>query len=960
MAVAGEGIETRETAGITIRLIIEEVRRGFGDAGVALLLELAGETRPVEVFESIRTWHSFDTRTRLFGAGAELTGDPDFARNVGRSILASGSSALLRSLMVRFGSPSALLRAVPIAASKFDTACETRLARIEPGFALVELRTKAAYEPSPHDCRYSMGLLSQAPALFGLPPAAVTQPQCQVEGAPHCTFEVRWNEHRAGRGRWRRRQRAGFSAAELVQLQLTNLQDAVAELIGIRDIDQVIAKVVEHAGSAVAAQQLLLAVRLEDGAPLLVRADGLDDEPARALAEAMIHGGAPPAHSASGNARRVALVTDVRSADRNYGKLIAFSSAAFMDGEQELLDAYGRLAATTLDATVALRVAADRRREAEVLGRFAARLIRVQDTVAIAEATVDATVEVLLTDRSILFRHVEESGSIVAWAQRGYEGELSEWVVTAEDTPELARVLREPTEGCVLDRSFPDPFLRGLMEEAGVDWFAAVPVRSSERLFGVLTAAGRPGTRPADREVVRRLAVIADQAAGAWEKALLLEQVNAQASLDALTGLANRRVFTEMLARLLATPGGPPLAVLFCDVDRFKAVNDALGHAGGDDLLAVTGRRLQRCVRSDDLVARLGGDEFTILLTGVSEEWSPEVFAATVHQAMSEPIESEGASIVVHLSIGATVAEPGTATVKDVLQRADAAMYVSKARGGDRLLMFEERMLVERSERIELEASLADALRDLEQFFVLYQPQVELATGHVVGVEALVRWRHPRRGEMAPGAFLALAEETGNVAQLDLHVLRVALAELAAWRAAGTELRVAVNFSARTLTTPGLAEEVEGALSTAGVPGSLLEIELTESTAVAEPHVLRGIIDSLHDLGVSVAVDDVGTGYSSLALLHQLPAQRIKIDRSFVQRLPHDAASRSVVEAVLLLADRLGQTAVAEGVETVEQMSALMTLGCEFAQGYLFARAAPAEEIVPMALRGLRRSTAVT
>jgi EAL domain-containing protein (putative c-di-GMP-specific phosphodiesterase class I) len=225
----------------------------------------------------------------------------------------------------------------------------------------------------------------------------------------------------------------------------------------------------------------------------------------------------------------------------------------------------------------------------------------------------------------------------------------------------------------------------------------------------------------------------------------------------------------------------------------------------------------------------------------------------------------------------------------------------------------------------------------------------------VFGAEALVRWRHRTRGDLSPVSFLGLAEEMGHIASLDLHVLQVALADLAAWRAAGAELRVAVNFSAQTLTSPGLAGVIERSLATAGVPGSLLEIELTESMAVPDPLVLRGIIDSLRELGVSVAVDDVGTGYSSLALLLQLPAQRIKIDRSFVQRLPHDAACRSVVEAVLLLADRLGQTAIAEGVETLEQMSALMALGCTFAQGYLFARPRPAEEVRAMAAGGLRR-----
>jgi diguanylate cyclase (GGDEF)-like protein len=626
----------------------------------------------------------------------------------------------------------------------------------------------------------------------------------------------------------------------------------------------------------------------------------------------------------------------------------------------ELIAKVAEHAGAAVAAEQLLRAAAEGRREAEVLGAFAGALIRVQDTAGIAEAAARATVDIVATDRSLVFRHLEESGSLSVEAHVGYEElalGLAELVISPDDTPELAKLLCTPDVARVYDRSTSDGYLQVTMDAFDVDCFAAVPIRTSDRLFGVLTAAWRPGHRPIDTDdVVRRLAAIADQAAGAWEKALLLEQVNRQASVDALTGLANRRVFTEMLANLLLRPAGPPLAVLFCDLDRFKEINDVLGHAAGDDLLVLVGRRLQHCVRSDDLVARLGGDEFTILLTGVSAEWSPEVFAAKVKQAMIDPIEIDGAKVVVRLSIGAIVVEPGTASVKDVLRRADAAMYVAKARGGDRLLSFEEGMLVERSERLELEATLASAASTLREFSVVYQPQVEIEGGRVVGVEALVRWQHPTRGLVVPEFFLALAEETGLVVPIDLHVLRTALADLAAWQAQGVELRMAVNFSARTLTSPGLVEAIAGSLAAAGVPGNLLEIELTESTAVAEPDVLRRILLAIGELGVSVAIDDVGTGYSSLALLHQLPAQRIKIDRSFVQQITDDPASRYVVEAVLLLAERLGQSVVAEGVETVEQALGLKALGCTLAQGYLFAQPAPAAAIPAMVRSGIRRA----
>ena len=729
--------------------------------------------------------------------------------------------------------------------------------------------------------------------------------------------------------------------------RLEHLQALLAALVASRDAGEVLGALARHAASALRAEAVLVAVRRRDGGPPEVWAEGLEGEAAR-LAGATILDEAP-APAIAGLLEHAVCAAEVTSGERRYGGLLAFSRPGFGEGDEELLSAYGRLAATMLDAAAALEMAEARQQTAEVLGSFAAELIRLGDTTSIAEATARAAREIVASDRAAVFRHDEEDDSLRPVAYLGYPPGMAEalaqLVLTAEDVPELVALFRSD-EVRIYDEESAGPFLHAMMRRLGIGRFAAAAIASESRLFGVLICAWEAGNDPSGlSEPARRLSGLADQAAGAWEKALLLEQVHHHASIDTLTGLANRRVFTEMLARLLGTDGGPPLAVLFCDLDRFKQVNDLLGHAAGDELLAAVGRRLGHCVRSDDLVARLGGDEFTVLLTDVGGEWSPEVFAARVSEAMTEPVVVEGSEVVVHLSIGATVAVPGHSSVKEVLRRADAAMYVAKARGGDRLLTFEEHMLAERSERIELEAALAAAAADPAQFVVLYQPQVELASGEVIGAEALVRWQHPDRGLLTPDRFLQVAEETGLVVPIDLHVLAVALAQVAAWQASGAGLRVAVNFSARTLAASSLVARVEAELASAGVPGELLEIELTESTAVSDPDALGEVIVALGRLGVSVAIDDVGTGYSSLALLHKLPAGRLKIDRSFVRRITEDDAGRSVVEAVLLLADRLGQSVVAEGIETAEQAGLLASLGCDIGQGYLFARPGPAAEL---------------
>ena len=426
-------------------------------------------------------------------------------------------------------------------------------------------------------------------------------------------------------------------------------------------------------------------------------ADGIEEPLASKLAEDALAGREPLLEI--GGRRLHVIMVDVRSAERDYGKIVAFSGAPFMAEESGLLAAYGQLAATTLDTVFALEVARDRQRSAEELGNFSRRLIDVQDLVGLGRATVAAIRNVADADLAVLLVHDEADGVMRTLAHDGYPAQLSELidglVVQPQDTPLLSAVLRVPDEPLFFYQAEGDPYIKAMMELFDVHVAAIMAVRSGRRVFGVIAACWQSKGSKApemDKELFGRLGSIADQAAGSWEKTLLLEQVRHHATIDSLTGLANRRVFTELLAELVARPGKQALAVLFCDLDRFKGVNDALGHAAGDELLVEVGRRLLRCVRSDDLVARLGGDEFTVLLTDVEGRSTLDAFAAKVREEMAEPIELDGSQLVVHLSIGAVITAPGETSVKDVLRRADAAMYAAKARGGDRLLVFEPDM----------------------------------------------------------------------------------------------------------------------------------------------------------------------------------------------------------------------------------------------------------------------------
>jgi diguanylate cyclase (GGDEF)-like protein len=1009
-AVAGKAqVQDRETAGITIRLVLDYVRAQCGNDALTRLLELAGETRPLQVLENPRIWSSFATRVALFDAAAELTGDPEAARRIGESAISSTAHPVLRALLARFGSPRALFRAFPIVQSKFDASAKARLAELRADRAVITFRMLLGNEPSRHNCLYSKGLLTQSTVLFGLPPATVRETSCQTDGAHECVFEISWQpSHRfhattpssngSGSESWRFGTLVRAAGSQLVgasrQLvapgrlggfhtatrpdsapeqrtpklgrheglpptsaynsQLRELQQTLLELMGTRDVDEVLRRVTDRAGLAVASQMLLFAAKPWPDQPRRVYSDGIGSAEADRLADAVLAGREPSLLLAGGRAE--VIVAEVRSPERDYGRIVAFSPVPFMEGESELLVAYARLAATTLDAVFALNTARDQQRSAEILGSLARELIETSDLSELGRATVSAVRAVAGAEMAAVFRHDEEEGVLRTLAHGGYPPELvavvEDFVVRPQDTPLLQQILLAPDQPHFLRRGHEDPYVRSMFEFFDLEVVAILAVRSEQRVFGMLFACwrGDGSTVPEmDRGMLGRLGTIVDQAAGAWEKTLLLEQVRRHATIDSLTGLANRRVFTELLAELIRQPGGRQLAVLFCDLDRFKAVNDALGHAAGDELLVAVGRRLQGCARSGDLVARLGGDEFTVLLTDVDGPVTLDAFASKVREEMAEPIELEGSDILVRLSIGAVIAVPGESNVKDILRCADAAMYVAKGRGGDRLLLFEEDMLLERSERVDLEASLVDAANNLQQFTVLFQPQVAIASGRITGAEALVRWDHPTRGRLMPDRFLPLAEDTGLVVPMDLHVLRTALREASRWRSEGLDIQVAVNFSARTLTSEDLVNVVRSELELAGLAGASLEIGLTESAEVTDVVELGEKLSQLGSLGVSIAIDDVGTGYSSLALLHRLLPQRIKIDPRFVTRITEDPASRSIVEAVLLLADRLGQGVIAEGVETTEQAEELLRLGCRFGQGFLYSPPVEAAEIRPLA-----------
>ncbi|MDQ1622774.1 MAG: diguanylate cyclase [Actinomycetota bacterium] len=499
-----------------------------------------------------------------------------------------------------------------------------------------------------------------------------------------------------------------------------------------------------------------------------------------------------------------------------------------------------------------------------------------------------------------------------------------------------------------MDTDPPDPRLHTLVEGivriAGGDLTTRIPLS---------------GARDDVAAVIAGINLMADDLQTIYEEleervesrtAMLREaqvELERMALTDPLTQLANRTALNSALSHALAETarGEMPPALLILDLDSFKGINDSLGHSAGDDVLRLIARRLQEAVRETDTVARLGGDEFAIMLPKSNLVRARRV-ANRIVKALSESLDIGDLRITCGSSIGLRVAEPGQ-TVADLVMEADTAMYAAKAQPHSSIKVFEPALLYARRLQSVMITELREAIHQ-DQLTLYYQPVVELATGRVEGVEALVRWNHPERGLLMPDQFIPLAEETGMIVDLGQWVLRHAVRQLRDWQQnlqVDSSFNVRVNISTTELQNLELIEHVRDILRETGVDASNLIVELTESMAVNGGAVDQYSMSGLRRLGVKLEIDDFGTGYSSISYLRKLPVNVVKIDKSLIDGLGVDEEQRDFVAAVLHLIHACGLKALAEGIETAEQSAELVRLGCTSGQGYYFGRPAPAADL---------------
>ena len=921
----------REAPAAATRLLVDHVRHRGGDDAVVALLESAGLDLDLDLTSS---GDAHTAKIALFEAASTILEDPDLGRHAGESLLELGDPGLLPVLQA-LGSPAGVLRALVSASSAYAPNAAVEVVEVRETDAVVRYRVETPHAPNRHDCGYTRGVLSRVAPVFGLPAAEVEHPACQVDGADACVYHVRWSavprKNRLIGRRARRDQLKALSA------RFWELEGDTLDLIGPDDDPwAALEAIADRAAEAVGASGHVLVLTRADVTEPVVVHDGFVGG-SSSLVDEVLHG-------LTDDDDPFRIVAEVASDHHRYGYLIAtFDDATELLAESRtILKAYARRAAVALDAAATINDARIREETASVLLQLARSLSELTTVADISQRLSELVPMVTGAQQAGVMLYDHASRCLRMGASWGVPAHLQAEIDTLV-VPVDAASVDLPSDGerpTVIPRAEAVGFFADIMDRHDESLLALVPMRVRGRLRGMITAGWRDDWAVGPRDVLEeRLRGIAAQAATALENATLLEQVRHQALHDALTGLPNQSLFADHVATEIARAkrNRARVAVAVLDLDRFKTVNDSLGHGAGDALLVEVAKRLRSAMRAPDTVARMGGDEFTLLLPDMHDGGERRV-AERVLEAFAQPFELDGHRIRISPSVGLSVYPDDGDSFDQLLRCADIAMYRAKERGRNTWACYATGMADPGFDRLTLENDLDRALQRKE-LRVAYQPIAHVTGAQLVGSEALVRWSHPELGLLTPQDFLPIAADMGMAAEIDGWVLRQACLELGAATAAGARPgSVAVNLSSRTLLHPALERLVADALAAGGLDPNRLVVEVHDELTGDSGALLADRLAALRAIGVRVALDDFGRGPSSLGRLEHLPIDQLKVDSVFLNGIESLTAPAPVLQAVVTLGRGLGFELVAEGVETKVQRAFAEQVGFDLVQGWYVGR----------------------
>lgn len=939
---------------MTIRQALDLVRHRLGEEAVDDVHARSGDPRSLADLEDMGAWSTYDEFRRILEACAEVLGGSHVFGDIATSWDGDRGVPEVVAMFQSLGSPQAFLAEIAGISAKFTTVHVLDLVEVADDYAVVCAESNPDFPRYRELCDFTAGLLSIGPKLFGHETGKVVEDECVAAGGTRCVFRVTWGAELSVEGELAAlRQRTSILTARFEALRNT-----VGDLVSGEDLDSVLRRITQRAATTVRAPQYLLAVRLDANAPLRVHAEGVNQRDVAELSAAILDGALEDQPSDR-------LVVDVASGHRHYGRLAAMHPTGFLPDERNLLAAYATVAAAALDAMTALAEARRQARETELQARrarallgLAHRLARVDTREDVAARLAEAVTDVVGCERGAVLLYDADGDVLRVAAHHGYPESVQPTVgatVLAFTNLELAA-----QDYLYFTPDSDNTDVAESLRRTGTTALVVAPLMAGDRFFGFVACgtAGDPNALQIDADLVERLRGVAGQAATALQNAELLEQVRHQALHDPQTGLPNQRLLADRaeraLARLARTRA--PVSMVFCDLDRFKKVNDSLGHAFGNRVLEEVAARLSQHVRAADTIARVGGDEFVLLLEDCADDAAAAV-AEKLRQAFQEPLVVDGQTLFMTASIGVATAPTHGDTFEALLRHADVAMYEAKAQGRNAVVRAKRNDSRRAYNRLALETDLHSAI-ERNELRMVFQPQVDLRTGEVNGAEALVRWDHPVFGRIPPDDFLPMAEDSGLVADIDHWMIREVTRIQERWFAEGVPgVRVAVNVADRTLRDGRLTQWVETCLGGPHVSAASLEIEITERVAVHSGAEVKSTVNALRDLGVHLAIDDFGTGSSSLARLSEWRFDTLKLDRAFVERIGADGAA--LAASIVSLGHNLGVEVIGEGVETHEQAEFLMTHGCFVVQGYLCSRPLEADDFVDFVRNAAEQSEAV-